>query len=1189
MTRTVTTSLTELFKHAFFEKTRSKGLGYFRGGAVNQFQGGTHEAVATVAGDDDVYAVTFAYESQGDALRCHCTCPAFENSPCKHLWTVLLTAEKEGALSAVVANRCTNLLPDFEPLDEDDEDDEDEGYEGYDEDEWDEEDDGTDPPSPGMMIDLGNGDRINIMGGSDVLARLLPFMKKSAASGARSLPPPAAPKVAPWKAAIDTIMSGRRSRTHHEGVWTNGRQAIYILDLSRPQRGQALSVELATQERKINGDWSKPRDCRFHDHEITSAPDPRDRRALEALQALGGSRDNPYYTFGSLSSSSPIPLREACHEFIIPQLCATRRCWLRLTEMPDAELIRLTWDDGPPWKLQLEVSPTDTGDFTVTGVLRRHDESMSIHQPRRLLKSGVMFVGDTATRFDDGGDFQWIVLLRQHGHISVPRADGDQLVRTLLTMPMQVPVRLPEQLQVEEVVCPPRPMLQLSRQKSFGGREPDSMDASLRFDYEDQSIPMSHEGDGLMSATGRRLLRRDRQAESAAVEQLLSNGFRVLSSYDRNQGRQDRDMDVKIRKLHAALPMLIAAGWRVEAEGKAYRSAGAINIKVSSGIDWFELDGQAMFDDQHVELPQLLAALGRGENTIVLGDGTLGMLPQEWLAKYGTLAALGTEEKDHIRFSRTQVALLDALLASMPEATCDELFQQTRDRLRRFEGIRPADAPRGFGGELRPYQREGLGWLQFLREFRFGGCLADDMGLGKTIQVLAMLDARRIEKQNDRSMQADPTDKASAAAAMEGPLASVSPRPSIIVLPRSLVFNWRKEAAKFTPQLRLLDHTGIDRICRGEDDHTPVLNEYDLILTTYGTLRSDAAKLKDVRFDYVILDEAQAIKNASTANAKAVRLLQGDHRLVLTGTPVENRLSDLWSLFEFLNPGMLGGANVFKRLGGDNNGESDDARRLLAKALRPFILRRKKEQVARDLPAKVEQTLYCELEPKQRKLYNQLREHYRKSLLGRIEKNGLAKSKMHVLEALLRLRQAACHPGLIDDKLRKDSGAKLDALMPRLEELIAEGHKVLVFSQFTSLLAIVRTRLDASKITYEYLDGQTKDRQARVDRFQNDPNCPLFLISLKAGGVGLNLTAAEHVFLLDPWWNPAVEAQAIDRAHRIGQTRQVFAFRLIARDTVEEKVLELQSNKRELADAIINEDNSLISRMGREELEMLLS
>ena len=309
----------------------------------------------------------------------------------------------------------------------------------------------------------------------------------------------------------------------------------------------------------------------------------------------------------------------------------------------------------------------------------------------------------------------------------------------------------------------------------------------------------------------------------------------------------------------------------------------------------------------------------------------------------------------------------------------------------------------------------------------------------------------------------------------------------------------------------------------------------------------------------------------------------------MTGTPIENRIEELWSIFEFLNPGMLGPSSTFAQLARlAGLGDAAGGRDVLARALRPVILRRTKAQVAPDLPERVEQTMHVELEGAQRKFYDDLLEAYRRSVLDHVDRVGVGKARMHILEALLRLRQAACHPALADPRKHAAPSAKLDALIPTLEEVIAEGHKVLVFSQFTTFLGLLRKRLDESGIRYEYLDGRTRDRQARVDRFENDPACPLFLISLKAGGQGLNLTSAEYVFILDPWWNPAVEAQAIDRAHRIGQTSRVIATRIVARDTIEEKILELQASKRALADAILGQDQGVLAQIGREELAMLL-
>ena len=609
----------------------------------------------------------------------------------------------------------------------------------------------------------------------------------------------------------------------------------------------------------------------------------------------------------------------------------------------------------------------------------------------------------------------------------------------------------------------------------------------------------------------------------------------------------------------ARLPKLVrelsSDGWLVEAEGKLVRSGGKFEVQIVSGIDWFDLRGGMDFGDgATATLPDLLRAARRGESMVRLGDGSYGILPEDWLRRFGSVLHMGEQQGEEMRFKRSQAGLLDALLAAQPEISFDEQFGRMREQLQRFSGIAPAPQPEGFVGKLRGYQLEGLGWLQFLQEYSIGGCLADDMGVGKTAQVLALLENRRV-----------------AGAGM-----------SLVVVPKSLVFNWQQEAARFTPNLRVLEHGGLGR-------NRASFHGHDVILTTYGTLRRDVIDFQDIEWDYVVLDEATAIKNPGSESAKAVRLLKAHHRLAMSGTPVENHLGELWSLFEFLNPGMLGSASVLQLTGGSLRNPSEETRRILAQALRPYILRRTKEQVVQELPAKLEQTLYCELEPEQRKLYQELLDHYRGQLLGKIDKVGLGKSKMQVLEALLRLRQAACHPGLIDKKRSGEPSAKLEVLRLHLEEVLAENHKALVFSQFTSFLALLRQQLDADGIPYAYLDGDTRDREAAVRQFQEDPDCKLFLISLKAGGLGLNLTAAEYVFLLDPWWNPAVESQAIDRAHRIGQLRRVFAYRLIARDTVEEKVLKLQESKRDLADAIISADNSLIKGLKREDLELLLS
>lgn len=779
---------------------------------------------------------------------------------------------------------------------------------------------------------------------------------------------------------------------------------------------------------------------------------------------------------------------------------------------------------------------------------------MNLTAAALVTNGGLVFTPDRVAPLAEDAAFDWIANFSKLGSIQAPEEDRDELLGTLLCAPGAPPLEVPEELRYEQVISQPRPRLHIvaARPAEVGtGR----LRAELSFDYDGLFVPAREPASGFFQAETRRFLRRDSKAEEGAAALLRELGLKFQSAgYSREAA-----WELAPQKLPRAARALVEAGWHIEADGKIFRRSGEFRIEVSSGIDWFELHGDVEYGETKANLPALLEAVRRGENIVRLDDGTYGLLPEEWLRRVGMLAGLGTPENNHIRFRRSQAGLLDALLAAQPEAHCDETFTRVREELRLFQGVAAAEQPSGFVGQLRDYQREGLGWMYFLRQFSFGGCLADDMGVGKTAQVLALLEKRR-----------------------ESRASGETAGPSLVVVPRSLVFNWKQEAERFTPQLRVLDYTGLAR--NGND-----FTGYDVILATYGTLRRDILHLKDVEFDYVVLDEAQAIKNAGTESAKAARLLRGGHRLALSGTPVENHLGELWSLFEFLNPGMLGSASVFKLTGPAARNPDEETRRLLAHALRPFILRRTKDQVARELPSRTEQTVYCEMEPAQRKLYNELREHYRSALLKRIETEGLAKSKIQVLEALLRLRQAACHPGLIDKKRSGDPSAKLEVLLEQLREVLDERHKALVFSQFTSLLKIVRDRLDSRGVVYEYLDGATRDRQARVERFQNDPDCRLFLISLKAGGLGLNLTAAEYVFLLDPWWNPAVEAQAVDRAHRIGQTRQVFAYRLIARDTVEEKVLELQRSKRDLAASIISQDNSVIRNLRREDLELLLS
>ncbi len=951
----------------------------------------------------------------------------------------------------------------------------------------------------------------------------------------------------PWQQQLAVITNSvNNALPPQRNPWPDNREIYYVVDPQASRTSGLLNVEIAFRERNRKGEWGKIKKARIQLNQIGQLSDPNDREILSLLQ---GGRETYWssYSYGSFDLPNPFVLANTLQPLLLAKMCATGRCKFR-PEAKDAELKQLEWDDSTTWQYWLVVKRT--GDqYGLNPVLRNGFDEIEFSAAPMTTEAVVIGPDFKIARFTTNGVRAWSAALRTSGELTIPASETRQLIAGLLNLPSLPNLEVPPEFRFERVSFPPQPHL-IVRKPTYATYQTE-LEAKLSFNYEGIEIDYFDRRNGLYDHDQNRYIERDLEAEKIALTLLNTLSIKRSSQYSEM-------FRLTPRNLPRAVTSLLANGWRVEAEGKLYRNPVSSSVSVSSGIDWFELHGSLNFgEDLEVKLPQLLSALRRGQKVIALGDGSFGVLPEEWLQQYGFLASLGVTEEDHLRFQRTQTGVLDALLAARPEITCDETFARLRKEWQNFNGIKPVAAPREFVGQLRDYQREGLGWFEFLQRFKFGGCLADDMGLGKTVQVLALLESRR--KGNSR--------------------------PSLVIVPRSLIFNWQQEAARFTPRLRVLTHTGSERI-KGNAH----FEDYDLILTTYGTLRRDVIHFDEVEFDFVILDEAQAIKNAGTETAKAARLLQSRQRLALSGTPIENHLGELWSLFEFLNPGMLGSASVFQFSTSGTQKPDEESRAMLSRALRPFILRRTKQQVAKELPEKLEQTIYCEMDEGQRRQYEKLRDYYRQSLLEKVSHQGINKSKIQILEALLRLRQTACHPALVAGPVDDVSpNAKLDVLLPRLSEVTEEGHKAIVFSQFTSFLSIVRRRLDQQGVAYEYLDGKTRNRGVGVERFQSDPNCKLFLISLRAGGQGLNLTAAEYVFLLDPWWNPAVEAQAIDRAHRIGQTSRVFAYRLITRDTVEEKVLELQATKRELADAIINADNSVIRNITGEDLRLLLS
>ncbi len=583
-----------------------------------------------------------------------------------------------------------------------------------------------------------------------------------------------------------------------------------------------------------------------------------------------------------------------------------------------------------------------------------------------------------------------------------------------------------------------------------------------------------------------------------------------------------------------------------------------VSVQIISGIDWFETKAHIKVGDNRVRLKEIQRSIIQKSRYVKLGDGQTALLPQKWLERFEKFFQGGELVDDVIRIPKTSYQFIDEWFeAEEIDEQVNLQVEELKEKIAHFERIPEVELPKEFDAELRHYQREGYHWLHFLNDFGFGGILADDMGLGKTIQLLAYLSKKQQEQKGTH----------------------------LIVVPTSLVFNWKDEIAKFTPNLRVLELHG-----SGRSKTTHHFEKYDIILSTYGTLLSDIRYLKDFVFDTLILDEGQAIKNPDSKRYKTVRLLQSKQRFVLTGTPIENNTLDIFAILSFCNPGMFGSMKQFKDHYAIPIDKFQDSQRAkeLQRRIHPFMLRRTKKQVATELPEKTEMVVYCEMDHEQRRVYDVYKTELKEYLMS--EPDFLdGQSSMHVLAGLTKLRQICNSPALINENgvSYGDQSAKIQELIEQIEDK-KKHHKILVFSQFVGMLNLVEKALEERNIRYSILTGQTKKRKEVVNAFQENESIRVFLISLKAGGMGLNLTQADYVYLIDPWWNPAVENQAIDRAYRIGQDKKVVAVRLITPNTIEEKILELQKRKRELITYLVHTDVSTLKQLNKKELLELL-
>ena len=602
---------------------------------------------------------------------------------------------------------------------------------------------------------------------------------------------------------------------------------------------------------------------------------------------------------------------------------------------------------------------------------------------------------------------------------------------------------------------------------------------------------------------------------------------------------------------------------------KYYTSTISADFKVQVDKDWFDIYAMIHFGI-HYQIPfiQFRKYILKGIREFTLPNGEVAILPEEWFTKFKDLMLYCTDNKKSMRLQRHHFLLLNENLFESEEVLANDV--QKLD----FTKAEPVLVPDGLNATLRSYQSDGLRWMQFLNKQGFGGCLADDMGLGKTIQTLALL--LGIQQQNGKitnglisNNNLDKAEQEDMFSFLD--IEDLKRTTSLIIMPASLIHNWKNEIKRFAPSLRTLIHTGPNRY-----QESRLFSYYDVVLTTYGTVRNDQAFMSVYPFYYIILDESQAIKNPESLNSQVVCSMICAHRLVLTGTPIENSLTDLWSQMNFLNKGLLGDLSFFKNeflYPLEKDGDKA-AQMKLQKLIQPFMLRRRKDEVARELPPLIEDIRYCEMTELQRKFYDKEKTRIRQIIFESIEKKGLGNSSIEVLKAMMHLRQLSNHPIMTDETYKGDSG-KFEEVLRNIQNLVEEKNKVLVFSSFVKHLNLFANKFNELGIPYAMLTGSTKDREKVVNHFKKNAKTRIFLISIKAGGVGLNLTEADYVFMLDPWWNPAVEQQAISRAHRIGQSKSVIAYKFITKDSIEEKILKLQGHKLQLAETFIPSNNPL--------------
>ncbi|MCD6013863.1 MAG: helicase [Flavipsychrobacter sp.] len=752
-----------------------------------------------------------------------------------------------------------------------------------------------------------------------------------------------------------------------------------------------------------------------------------------------------------------------------------------------------------------------------------------------------------------------------HGFIKVPLQGKKHVITSLLPMlQRKYPVQVAESLTADIVQVKPEPQLLLKEMDNkFLVLQPQFNYNGVVIDYETNTTNIFREmPDGKYVVIERDTTLEKNFFDSLRIlhpkfEKPTNNNFFFL--YFEETMKQNWFINAVGRMVENGITVL---GMQDLQKHRYNTNQPKWEMKTGSGIDWFDLKIEVSFGEQVVPMRDIRKALLNKQNIVVLGDGTFGVLPEEWIKQYSLVLKIGEEQKNGtLRLSKLHYTLIDELHSQIDNEAVQREIEEKKQRLKNIGEIGQVKPGRKVKAKLRPYQTSGFQWFHTLDEMGWGGCLADDMGLGKTLQAIAFLQYLK-EKYSGST--------------------------HLVICPTSLIYNWESELQKFCPSLRHHIYYGTER--EFTEEH---FSDYDIVITSYGILRNDLEQMQQFDWSYIILDESQAIKNPDSQTNKALQLLKSKNRMILSGTPVQNNTFDLYAQFNFINPGLLGSREFFKTEFANPIDKNNDAEKSaqLRRLIYPFMLRRTKEQVAKDLPDKTETIIWCEMGRDQRSVYNDYKNYYRNTLLQKIEEVGMAKAGMYVLEGLLRLRQICDSPVLVKDKeVTTKKSVKIDELLREIKEN-SGGHKSLVFSQFTEMLHLLEDAFRAEGITYTYFDGSTPaaHRKVAVESFQNNPDIRVFLISLKAGGVGLNLTAADYVYIVDPWWNPAVEQQAIDRTHRIGQVNKIFAYKMICKDTVEEKIVQLQQKKKQLANDLVAEDAGFIKKLNKDDIAFLFS